>query len=804
MIPWVTTGNYLNGLLAYNERKEDDSVAKLLYVNNFDNNIETFKTQYRILTENSQREKNLMHISLNFHQDDRPVLTEEKYTEIAKEFLTEYGFPEDHPFLIYEHADKNHPHIHLVTPMFLDSGQPINDSFAARKMIKIARKLEEKHGITRVVKNQPKLGQPIPESLIQDYTEAKKGVDAAVQKVLRGKPVSFKDLEKMLKHNPVVYNGEECTVGYELSQRKNGVTFFLTNAGGAQVTKGVKGSSLTGKLSYGQMGEKFAFNKKIKDSRVFKVRSMVEAGLSSALSGDRSRGSFNLALEQAGITPNYFRKEDGEIFGVEFIDKYSNITYKGSDLHKSLSWNSLKNQLVADNEIETVTLKHEEIMSEQKWYSIKELKGKFNLVDMAIELGYQIDSKNRSTQKGLVLTKDKQAIVVYQNGAEGSNEGLFYTIPNTSIKGDVIQFLIDNKAASPYGIATDVKETVKMLNARLAAGGEGRVISTKETIRQPVNKEKKEFQPVSISSQNQQPSFIVQDRGVSIDVFDNSYFKDAIFTTDHTRFYEDMKMLYGAKNVHQFLDREKVPNSDYNVFPLFDVSKNDNSTVVGQMIRNKDFKHLVVNTDKQIGAWRSAPAGNSITVLEDPLDAVSKHLLNPTETTYYATIGNPSNNLVGLILDTVIGSHKNLILGGDNDAKGQEFNLNFLTRLIGKIQGIKMTYSKSDSEYRVVLQSDNKELLDLNYDKISMGKSNFQRFTGFEAGDKSVAVKFSKSVDEQKNTEILTSLMKNLTYLYGLEDVVSVSISKLKDFNDDLMAAKGIYKSNDIKSPKIR
>ena len=54
------------------------------------------------------------HISLSFSEQNKDMLSDEKMTEIAKEYMQKMGI-ENTQFLIVRHNDTAHPHCHIVT-----------------------------------------------------------------------------------------------------------------------------------------------------------------------------------------------------------------------------------------------------------------------------------------------------------------------------------------------------------------------------------------------------------------------------------------------------------------------------------------------------------------------------------------------------------------------------------------------------------------------------------------------------------------------------------------------------------------
>lgn len=84
---------------------------------------------------------NCVHISLNFDPSEK--FSAEKLKEISDEYLQKTGFA-NQPYLLYQHNDSGHPHVHIVTTNIKSDGKRIelhnlgkNQSKKARKEIEI-------------------------------------------------------------------------------------------------------------------------------------------------------------------------------------------------------------------------------------------------------------------------------------------------------------------------------------------------------------------------------------------------------------------------------------------------------------------------------------------------------------------------------------------------------------------------------------------------------------------------------------------------------------------------------------------
>jgi len=148
MVAKFETGSSLNQTLNYNEKKVQKRVAELLTAVNYpiDHPYLSFQQKLNRLENqaalNENVTRNSIHISLNF--DPSEQLEKEKLIAIATTYMDKIGFGEQ-PYLLYQHFDAGHPHIHIVSVKVKADGKRIdtqnigrNQSEKARKEIEIA------------------------------------------------------------------------------------------------------------------------------------------------------------------------------------------------------------------------------------------------------------------------------------------------------------------------------------------------------------------------------------------------------------------------------------------------------------------------------------------------------------------------------------------------------------------------------------------------------------------------------------------------------------------------------------------
>ena len=151
MVAKITVPLTIQRALNYNEQKMREGKAECIHAHNFLqeaeqlNFYEKLKRFESLISLNKRAATNTVHISLNFGLNEK--IEKDKLAEIASVYMDKIGFA-DQPYLVYQHHDAGHPHIHIVTTNIKKDGKRIslhnlgrNESTKARKEIEITYKL---------------------------------------------------------------------------------------------------------------------------------------------------------------------------------------------------------------------------------------------------------------------------------------------------------------------------------------------------------------------------------------------------------------------------------------------------------------------------------------------------------------------------------------------------------------------------------------------------------------------------------------------------------------------------------------
>lgn len=164
MVAILSPGRYLRQAFHYNENKVKEGVAEILHAENYHRDTRSVSAYDRLhmlekmAAINPRVKVNSLHISLNF--DPSEQLPRDKMVIIAREYMEGLGFG-NQPYLVYQHHDSGHPHLHILTTNVQLDGTPISFHHLANRKSEPTRKALEKKmdwWSPRVVGNVPSSG----------------------------------------------------------------------------------------------------------------------------------------------------------------------------------------------------------------------------------------------------------------------------------------------------------------------------------------------------------------------------------------------------------------------------------------------------------------------------------------------------------------------------------------------------------------------------------------------------------------------------------------------------------------------
>lgn len=337
MVARITSPSSIFRALNYNEQKVQKGVAECLYAGNFLKDAQELNFHEklnRFTRQNALNEKvnkNSLHISLNFAAEDQ--LSKEKLQEIASAYMEKIGFGEQ-PYLVYQHLDAGHTHLHVVTTTIQMNGKQIRTYNIGKEASEKARKeLEIAYGLTKAQNRKQQLKQPdeMMPARIARYgkTETKQAIQNVLTEVIsKYKYTSLAELNAVLGlYNVMADRGKETSRTYQY----NGLYYRMLDDQGRKIGNPIKASAFYSKPTLAALEERFRQNAALRSTFVQSIKTTIEFEIRSSL---HTLESLREALKKERITLVIRRNSEGRVYGLTYVDMKNKVVFKGSDLGK--------------------------------------------------------------------------------------------------------------------------------------------------------------------------------------------------------------------------------------------------------------------------------------------------------------------------------------------------------------------------------------------------------------------------------------------------------------------------------------
>jgi len=281
MVARIRTGKSIKGALHYNEHKVKEGKARLLMAIGYSKEItkmnffDKWKRLQNLADLNTRAATNCLHISLNFDPSEKP--NSELFKTIAQDYMQGLGFG-GQPFLVYQHLDAAHPHLHIVSTNIQRDGQRISMHNLGRLKSEPTRKLlEQKYSLVKAAGKLP--GKP-EENLAVALSAAcygksatKKAITNIVTTVMEQHQFSsLPEFNAVLRQfNVMATRGKPGTRMFE----KNGLQYSLLDKKGVMVGVPIKASSIYGSPTLARLEGKFQEGNKNKRSLQMQLKQRV-------------------------------------------------------------------------------------------------------------------------------------------------------------------------------------------------------------------------------------------------------------------------------------------------------------------------------------------------------------------------------------------------------------------------------------------------------------------------------------------------------------------------------------------------
>jgi hypothetical protein len=351
MVAIVHNSKSLRNALHYNENKVRQGVAKFIHSANYSKDTELlgFNDKIKLLEKltalNQQTKVNSVHVSLNFDTADK--LNEELLKEIAGVYMNQIGFGEQ-PYLVYQHYDAGHPHIHIVTTNIKRDGRRMElHNLARNQSMKASKQIEKEFNLIQAT-SKHRLGYELKPVNVQRVQYGKAETKRAITNVLDHVPSTYKyaslaELNAVLQqYNVIADRGSENSRIYQ----SKGLVYRILDANKQKIGVPIKASLIFSKPTLKNIEARFESNEREKQG--YKLRVMNAIDFAVLKKPNQSLSDLIKAVQKENIHVVLRQNNNGVIYGITYVDHHTKCVFNGSHLGKQYSANGIQQRCNTD------------------------------------------------------------------------------------------------------------------------------------------------------------------------------------------------------------------------------------------------------------------------------------------------------------------------------------------------------------------------------------------------------------------------------------------------------------------------
>lgn len=333
--------NSIRSIFYYNENKVKTGIAECIAAGNYPTDVGKMTDVMKLnrfikraeLNENAKRHS--VHISLNFDLSEKH--SKEKLIATTDTYMEKIGFGEQ-PYLVYQHHDAGHEHLHIVSINIEKDGKRIDlHHLGIRKSEPARKEIEELFGLVKAEGRQKKEAfslEPISTGrVVYGRIESKKAIFNVLNTVLNQyKYSSLAELNAVLKqYNVLADRGNENSRIF----LAKGLVYRILDTQGKPIGVPIKASSFYNKPTLKFLEEKFKSN----EIRRMPDKSRVRNTINKVLSKEQVIPITELArqLEKDDINTVFRKNAEGLLYGITYVDHVTKNVFNGSSLGKEFS-----------------------------------------------------------------------------------------------------------------------------------------------------------------------------------------------------------------------------------------------------------------------------------------------------------------------------------------------------------------------------------------------------------------------------------------------------------------------------------
>jgi len=349
MVTVIHPSDSLHRAVNYNHQKEEQGKATCILAVNYPKDpadMNFYQKLHRLTNQAALRPRtrvNSVHISINFDPSEK--LNRTTLQAIAQTYMEKIGFGKQ-PYLVYEHRDAGHPHLHVVTTNIRSDGTAINlHNIGKDRSEKARRQVEQEFDLVKAdlkrQKQQERLQIVAIKKVLYGKSETKRAITNVLEAVLpKYKFTSLEELNAVLRQANV-----QATRGGSKSRtyQRGGLLYQVLGEQGKPIGVPIKASSMYNKPTLKMLEQKFQEN--IVDREPDKKRIRVAIDWYFLRAKQPSMEELKKVLGQESITVTAYKAKTGQTFGVTYVDHKTGAVFKGSDIGKEYTANGVNERI---------------------------------------------------------------------------------------------------------------------------------------------------------------------------------------------------------------------------------------------------------------------------------------------------------------------------------------------------------------------------------------------------------------------------------------------------------------------------
>ena len=349
MIIKTTTGKSFSGCVNYNYSKVEMNKGEVLGSRGISDENDRKQIVKDLNTQadcykSSKLSHKVIHTSLNFSVDDKPVNNAEM-KKIAEDYINRRGL-DNTQYVIIRHNDASHQHCHIIANRVMDNNKLYDLRFNRQRDYEVARALEKKYDLV-VATDIKQQDIKVNVERLRPKEHLKHDVKANLENCLKNSKNIDEFTQKLKEYN--------INFSYTYSnQRENKIVGCTFERDGFSISAGsIKQSDLHKKIQ--ERFKENAINNLVQKNQSYSeqmpefVKLQIRYGVDSIMHQCKSMEDFKEKLSNTAygkITANIVNNSEGNPIGIKF--QKDNLKINGSKIGAGYSYGSILYKLNAN------------------------------------------------------------------------------------------------------------------------------------------------------------------------------------------------------------------------------------------------------------------------------------------------------------------------------------------------------------------------------------------------------------------------------------------------------------------------